>query len=92
MMKIPKGAKIIDARIVSPDQGTTGALNVGIASDPDYLYAAADLTAALDSKMLATVAGYEVELSQEETIILTATAGTDAFTGKISLQVYYTLD
>ncbi len=92
-MKIPSGAKIIDARFVSPDLGTTGVFDIGYASDTNALFGALDATGALDAKMLGTVAAYELELATEETIILTATTATDAGDAlKISLEVFYVLD
>ncbi len=101
--KLPKDAKVIDARVIGPSDGTTGQLDVGWksngtdAADQDGLFAGAtevDTGAgAVDSKMLATAAGYNKAFAAETTLIGEYVEATTASTGDvIQLEVFYVVD
>lgn len=95
MMKIPAGARIVQAIFSSPDQTTTGIWNVGIASDSDYLIASADAGGQGVTKLMsdtANAAGQNVKLTEEQTILLTCTEAPGAATAKMTLAVFYILD
>ena len=88
LCRIPKGARIIRVDVVCPSLGNTGAVNIGTASSATAFASAVALSgAAINySKVLlaATV--------QDEILTLTATAATDAGTGKkIKVAVEYVL-
>ena len=101
---LPAGAKIIDARVIAPNDGTSGQLDFGWASngvdaaDQDGLMAGATEFdfggGAIDSKMLGVAAGYNKEFAAVETELeLTCIEASTASTGnKIQWEVYYIVD
>lgn len=101
---LPAGAKVIDARIIVPQDSAGGQLDMGWASngtdaaDQDGLFAGAtevDFGAgAIDAKMLGTAAGYNKEFAIVETEIeLTCIeASTDSSGNEIKWEVYYIVD
>jgi hypothetical protein len=102
-MKLPKGARIVDARVKAVNDGTSGILDIGWptngsdAADQDGIFVGAtsvDFGAgAIDSKMVATVAAYNKKLAEETIIQGYCTEVSVASTGNaIELEVYYILD
>lgn len=100
MLKLPKGARIVDAAIKIPASGTGGQFNVGwalngdLAADTDALFAALDPgDAAVDTTLLRTSAAYMKKLEDEATISLTCIEATaDAGGEQIELSVFYVID
>jgi hypothetical protein len=99
MMKLPSGARILDAILSSADLGTTGALNVGWeANGVDSavaagLFSAVDVnTAAISVRQSSTYSTNQFKkLGAETQISIVPSANTTAG-GKISLAVFYALD
>jgi hypothetical protein len=105
MMKLPKGARILNATLKSADLGTTGILNVGItasadaleSADADFFFAALDVkTAAINKSMTGigtTIEGVHHKLLGDVTVVIVPTENTQAATGaKLSLSVEYVLE
>lgn len=103
MMKLPAGAKIVDARVIAPTDGTSGQWDVGwaaagtVLADQNGLFAGAaevDTGAgAIDSKLLGVAPGYNQEFDAEVQIqlyCLEATTASD--TDVIELEVFYVVD
>lgn len=102
MMKLPKGARIVDASLVMPASGATGIVDVGWdgglngdeTADPNGIFAAADPgDAAVDAKLDKTLPGYNRKfvdevLIQIDVTELTADAGGDTW----ELEIYYVVD
>lgn len=101
MMKLPKGARIVDASVVIPASGANGQFNVGwpangdLAADPDALFATLDPgQAAVDADLdKSAAAAYNKKLEAEATIRLTCIEATaDAGGDTIELEVFYVVD
>lgn len=101
MGKLPKGAKVIGARLVTPDLGTVGVLNVGYeyinsadgSAVTNAFFASVDVhTSALNSTMAGTEAGYMYELAGEAYLVVNITTAWDATSGTIKLSVSYVLE
>ena len=101
MMKLPKGARVLDAVLVTDDLGTTGTLDVGWeatadeVADPNGFLNAIDVNSAAAINKMSTTAGYPGMLKQfsaEAQISITASQATTATTGTIELVVYYVVD
>ena len=94
MMKMPKGARILEAVIHCPDLGTAGIINLGTAADPDRYIAALDggLSAAAKGEMGAGVAGAFEEFSVDTQLLIKCTEASIAITGVIKVAVYYVMD
>lgn len=103
MMKLPKGARIVDARFIAPSDGTTGQWNVGWTdngtdgADADGLFigsSAGDTGGgAVDSKLLGTRPGYNQKFSEETLIQLACAENTTASDGDtLELEVFYIVD
>lgn len=102
--KLPKGARIIDARFVAPSDGTTGQYNIGWDGGEDSLETADDnglfdnLVAdsgggAVDAKLLGTDAGYNYKLADSVVIQADVAENTTASSGDtLELEVHYVLD
>jgi len=100
---LPKGAKVLDARIIFPADGTGGQLDFGWASngsdaaDSDGFFAGAsegDFGAgAVDAKMLGTAAGYNFEFAEETELELLCLEASTASTGNLlQWEVIYIVD
>lgn len=99
---LPAGARVIDAGISFPDQGTTGTAILGWAAtadevaDPNGYMASVSLKAAADSfTMMATdanVPGVGKKFTAEAQTIMTLTEAIDAGTGSIKVWVSYVID
>lgn len=101
---LPANAKIIDARIIAPNDGTSGQLDFGWASngsdaaDQDGIMAGAtevDFGAgAVDAKMLGTAAAYNKEFAAFETELelFCVEASTASSGNTIQWEVYYIVD
>lgn len=105
MMKLPAGARIIDAEINAPASGATGIAVVGWeasadgaeVANNDALYAGADFDpgggAVARLKMANDVAGYGKTLAGEVEVFIEGTEITaDSGGDTWELYVYYTLD
>jgi hypothetical protein len=99
MMKLPAGARILDAHLVSADLGTTGTLNVGWEDNgvdgaaASGIFSAADVnSAALSAKMAATYSTNLLKKFSAETQISIVPAANTTAGGKVALAVYYVLD
>jgi hypothetical protein len=99
-MKLPAGARIVDARWIGPNI-TGGAVNVGWAAngvddaDADGLFAAAatSMAAAKDLKLAATADGYNKRFGAETQIQAAVTTQTNDLAGeKIALEVFFVVD
>lgn len=104
MMKIPKGARLVDAHVVCPATGATGIFDIGwaastdaaatVAADADGIFAAIDPgAAAVDSRMAGTVAGWHKTFAEEVQVQCDCTEATaDMGTLTIKLAIFYVLD
>jgi len=97
--KLPKDAKIIDARLVIPVDGSaSGILKVGwddgVSDDGLFGVAEADFGAgAIDAKLLATAAGFNKSFTEETEIFATVTELTlDSGGNKIELELLYVVE
>lgn len=89
LMKLPKGAKVINAIVKAPSLGTTGIFDLGIeangvdAADQDFLVVGADAggQAVQKSAHVSLAAGVFVELGAETQVVLKCTEATDAALG-----------
>lgn len=100
---LPSGARIMDARVIAPSDGTSGQYDFGWlsngtdAADQDGLFAGAtevDTGAgAVDAKMLGTAAGYNKKFAAETTLVATLVEGTTGSLGDtIQLEIIYLVD
>lgn len=99
MMKIPKGARLIDAQVVCPATGATGVFDIGWAAgataaeaaDADGIFVGIDPgAAAVDANMAGTVAGWNKTFSEEVQVQIDCTEATAAMAGltiKLSLLI-----
>lgn len=102
VMKLPKGAKIVNAVVKSPSLGTTGIFDLGIrsngveAADQDYLVLAADAggqAVVQQARSGVGVAGLFATLSAETQVVLKCTEVTTAAIGlKIEVAVEYVVE
>jgi len=103
MFKLPAHSYIVDARIIAPDDGTSGIVNVGWeangvdAADEDGIFIGAsevDFGAgAIDNKLLGTAPGYNKKFGAETLISAKCTEVTVASSGDtIQLELFYVLD
>lgn len=99
-MKLPKGARIVDARWIGPNI-TAGAANVGWAAngvddaDNDGLFAAAvtAMSAAKDLKLTAVADGYNKKFGAETQLQAAISTLTDGGGDeKIALEVFFVVD
>lgn len=90
---IPANAKILNAGVFAPSLGTTGILDFGISSDPNYFVDQADFGGAADKKEMDMEAGLLVKSSSALQPILKCTEASDAGTGlKIQVWIEYILE
>lgn len=103
LFKLPKGARLVDARLVAPSDGTTGQLDVGWeangvdAADQDGIFAGASEGdtggGAVDSKLAGTAAGWNKKFGAETEILITAAEATTASNGDtIEVEVFYIVE
>lgn len=106
MMKLPAGAKIVNARIIAPvDGGGTpaGILNIGWTdngvdgADADGLFVGASQVdfgaGAIDNKLLGTSPAYNKKFSAETLIQMVSTETSAGSSGNvIELEVFYVVD
>lgn len=102
MMKIPKGARVIDARVVCPATGATGIFDIGWAAgaggvelaDADGFFAGIDPgAAAVDAKMVGTRPGWQKTFAEEVEVQIDCTEATAAMAGlKIALEIQIVVD
>lgn len=99
LMKLPKGAKVVDAIVKAPSLGATGIFDLGYeangvdAADTNGFVSAADFGGAAAAKRMATEDGVFKEMGAESQVILTCTELTAAATGlKIEVAVFYVLE
>ena len=103
MMKLPTGARIVDARLVAPSDGTTGQYDAGwldagsVSADQNGLFAGATEGdsggGAVDSKLGGASPGYNQKFDGEAQIQLFLIEATTASSGdKIELEVWYLVD
>lgn len=90
-IKIPAGARVIEATVVAPSLGTTGIFSLGTATDPDALIVAADAGGqAVRANIPAGAADLGKELTVDTFYQLTCTEATTAAAGlKIQVWVKY---
>ena len=91
VMKLPAGARIIDATMVHEDFGGSGVLELGITGDVDYLLAAVAVNAAGAAQMDGE-AGNLVKLSAETQCYVTCTNNTATVSKKFQVTVSYVID
>lgn len=101
-MKLPKGARVVDAHVVCPATGATGIFDIGWAAgagaveaaDADGLFAGIDPgAAAVDAKMAGTVAGFFKKFEEEVQVEIDCTEATAAMAGlTIKLAVFYIVE
>lgn len=99
LMKLPKGAKVVDAIVKAPSLGATGIFDLGYeangvdAADANAFVSSADFGGAPAAKRMATEDGVFKELGAESQVILTCTELTAAAaTKKIEVAVFYVLE
>jgi hypothetical protein len=104
MIKLPKGAKVIEAIVHSPDLGTTGVFNLGYSApangafvgDLDAFIPTVTVTSAVSglrmSSQVAGLAGRGLELTEEVDVEFHVATVTDAADGlAIELELHYVL-
>ena len=99
LMKLPKGAKVVDAIVKAPSLGATGIFDLGYeangvdVADPNGFVSTADFGGAAAAKRMSAEDGVFKELGAESQVILTCTELTAAATGKkIEVAVFYVLE
>lgn len=99
LMKLPKGAKVVDAIVKSPSLGSTGIFTLGYKANgidvaaPAALVTAADAGGQAVAARMALEAGAFKEFAAETTVILTSTEVTTAAADKIiEVAVFYVLE
>ncbi len=99
LMKLPKGAKVVNAFVKSPSLGTTGIFDLGYkangvdVADSDAFVLAADAGGQAVFKRMSTEAGSFKEFSVETTVELTSTEITTAAAAlTIEVAVFYVLE
>ncbi len=103
LMKLPAGAKLIDARLIAPSDGLTGQWDLGWAAygsevtDQNGIFGGAAEGdtggGAVDSKLLGVAPGYNKEFNAEVQLQLEAIEATTGSTGdEIQVEVSYVLD
>lgn len=90
--KLPKGARLIDARVVAPVDAASGIYNLGweangdIVADADGIFVGASSldfgAAAVDAKMSGAIAGFGKKFEAETVISATVTEVSTNATGK----------
>ena len=91
LMTIPAGAKIINAKIVWTDLGTTGAAVIGFASNTDALAPSCDFTSAgqyISDSAIATNVALLSKLTEDTEVLISMSAATTA-AGTIKVLVEY---
>ena len=90
MSTIPANSRLMDARAVIPDAGSTGVVDVGWAAsaqggeaaDPNGIFSGLDpASAAVDAKMAGTIAGYNKKFTEEVEAQMLWTTASDDFAG-----------
>lgn len=99
MMKLPNGARIIDAILSSTDLGSTGTLNVGWeangvdSAQASGIFSAVDVnTAATSVRSSSTQSSNQSKKFGAETQISIVPAANTTAAGTVKLAVFYTLD
>lgn len=101
--KLPKGARILDARVVAPVDSVSGIYNVGweangdIIADPDGMFVGASEcdfgAAALNAKLLGTSPSFGKKFEAETVISATVTEVSTDSTGKVhQFVIFYIVD
>jgi hypothetical protein len=101
--KLPKGARVLDARVVAPVDAASGIYNIGweangdIIADPDGLFVGASEcdfgAAALNAKLLGTSPGFGKKFEAETVISATVTEVSTDATGKVhQFVLFYVVD
>lgn len=90
MLKLPKGARILNVVLYSDDLGSTGSLSVGSSDDLDRYIPSSDCTSAKIVNMTDAVADGQFEKLSAETIVaVKAVAASTATTGTIRVGVSF---
>ncbi len=102
MFKLPRGATIVYARFNAPNDGTAGIYDCGWdggtngleTADLNGIFSVLDTGAgAVDTLMVATIAGYNRKMADEVIIRLDTTETTIASVGDVlELEVWYVVD
>lgn len=103
MGKIPKGARVLDFVINSPDLGGTGTMNIGWAAGAGAVeaanatgfYSALDISGQAVVASLsetASAAGLHKKFTEEVPVQLVPAANFSATSGTLSIAVYYVID
>jgi hypothetical protein len=99
LMKLPAGAKVVNAIVKAPSLGTTGIFDLGYkangvdVADLDGFVLAADAGGQAAFKVMGTEAGSFKEFSVETQVVLTSTeATTAALALVIEVAVFYVLE
>lgn len=104
MMKLPKGARVIEVRVNSDDLGTTGTLNIGWeagangdeAADADGFFAALDVKAAAVNTSMSKAGsrqpGLNKKFAEEVQVAIVPAEDTTATSGTIELIIEYILE
>jgi hypothetical protein len=98
--KLPKGARVLEAQLVSPSLGTTGIMQLGFlangvdAQDLDAFIVSADAGGqAVKALIPAGAAGLHKKFEAETQLVINFTEASDAATGdKISVAIHYVMD
>lgn len=97
LCKLPKGARVIEAQVITPAFGGAGELDLGWLANDDEVadpngFIDGLVTAAVE-KMSATfnIAGLFKQFTAETEIALTSTITTTAITGTFKVQIDYVL-
>lgn len=93
LMKLPAGAKIVDAILKCEDLGTTGVVDVGFSSGSE-LFASADVkAAAIASHLAAGSSAHLSTLTAEKQVTAKFSEATDAALNKtLQLVVFYVVE
>ncbi len=98
--KLPKGARVLEAQLVSPSLGTTGIMQLGFlangvdAEDLDAFIVSADAGGqAVKALIPAGAAGLHKKFEAETQLVINFTEASDAANGdKISVAIHYVMD
>lgn len=98
--KLPKGARVLEAQLVSPSLGTTGIMQLGIlangvdAEDLDAFLTGADAGGqAVKAVSAAGAAALHKKFEADSQVVINFTEASDAaLNGKISVAIFYVLD
>lgn len=98
LMKLPKGARVVDALVDCPDVGGTSLIELGWqtngtdAADQDGLVTSLDISGAAAYSRANNAAGLLKQFAAETQVVATITNAGAAVTGVLQFAVFYVVD